>query len=70
MVEKNSHTLINCLRYNGGFDIPSGKGTRLIVSALREKKEFVEETNLRLVGNSKGEDNHLEMNSAHFRMAD
>ena len=45
MVEENSDTLINCLRYKGGFDVPSGKGTRLIVCALRGKKGFVEETN-------------------------
>ena len=44
MVEENSDTLINCLRYKGGFNVPSGKGTRLIVCALGGKKGFVEET--------------------------
>ena len=67
MVEENYDTLINCLRYKGGFDVPSGKGTRLIVSALRGKKEFVEETNLCFVGNSKSEDNRPDMSSAHFK---
>ena len=65
MVQENSDTLINCLRYKGGFDVPSGKGTGLIVCELGGKKGFVEETNLCLVGNSKSEEN--EMNSAHFK---
>ena len=67
MVEGNSHTLINCLRYKGGFDVLSGKRTRLIVSALGGKKGFVEETNICFVGNSKSEDYHREMNSSHFK---
>ena len=67
MVEENSDTLVNCLRYKGGFDVPSGKGTRLIVCELGGKKGFVEETNLCFVGNSKSEDYHREMNSAHFK---
>ena len=46
MVEENSDTLINCLRYRGRFDVPPGTGTRLIVSAVGGKKGFVEETNL------------------------
>ena len=67
MLDETSDTLINCLRYKGGFDIPSGKGTRLIVCALGGKKGFVEETNLCFVGNSKSEDYHREMNSAPFK---
>ena len=64
MVEENSDTLINCLRYKRPFDVPSGKGTRLIVSALRGKKRFVD---LCFVGDIKSEDYHQEMNSAHFK---
>ena len=67
MVEENSDTLITCLQYKSGFDIPSGKGTRLIVCASGGKKGFVEETNLCFVGNSKSEDYHREMNSAQFK---
>ena len=67
MVEENSDTLINCLRYKSGFDVPSGKGTCLIVCALGGKKGFVEKTNLRFVGNSKSKDYHRDINSAHFK---
>ena len=67
MVEENSDTLINCLRYRGRFDFPPGTGTRLIVSAVGGKKGSVEETNLCFARNSKSEDSHLEMNLAHFK---
>ena len=67
MVEENSHTLINCLRYNGGFDVLSGKGTCTShCFCIRRKKGFVEETNICFVGNSKSEDHHREMNPSHF----
>ena len=61
MVEENSDTLINCLRYKGGFDVPLGKGTSLIICALGGKKGFVEEINLCFVENSKSEEYHQEM---------
>ena len=66
--QENSDTLINCLRYKGGFDVPSGKGTCLIICALGIKKGFVEETILCFIGNSKSED-YLSsgMDSAHFK---
>ena len=67
MVEENSDTLINYLRYRGRFDVPPGTGTRLIVSAVGGKKGFVDKTNLCFVRNSKSEDSHLEMNLAHFK---
>ena len=66
MCEENSDTFINCLRYKGGYDVPLGKGTRSIVCASGGKKGFVEETSLCFVGNSKSEDYHGKMNSAHF----
>ena len=39
----------------------------LTVCALGGKKGFIEETNLCFVENSKSENYHLEMNSAHFK---
>ena len=65
-LEQQTKTLIQDGSANGGLNVPSGAGRRLILNQLGSELGFLQRCGECFIGTKKTSDYHCEMNSQHF----